>query len=371
MASSPTRGMEFDRLAVGVEAQRAVAELDAVGDFQIRLVGVRFVATWPVSAPSADGESAERSGARRPRLAGERRAIRRQQEERQARQAFRSISAFFRRRFAETAVAGTRLLTSIQPASAFFMARKSRQANRFCNGLRSKKAGWKVGMARISRAPVSKVNQRPRVLVMPSLMPSSACADGPPRQTNMSGSTKLDLAQDEGQAGLLLLRRRRAVAGRAPGHDVGDVDRRAVEADGRQHAVEQFAGAADEGQALDVLVAAGRFADEHHARFGLPSAKTSWVAVAFSAQPSKRSSVARKLIERLGALGGLARRQRGFVGGAKAAARRPPCGGGPRGAVVSRSRGTHAAELRSRRAPLQAAVWAARRPQSGRPAVRR
>jgi hypothetical protein len=40
-------------------------------------------------------------------------------------------------------------------ANAFFSARKSRQANRFCNGLRSKKAGWNVAKARISRRPVS------------------------------------------------------------------------------------------------------------------------------------------------------------------------------------------------------------------------
>ena len=42
-------------------------------------------------------------------------------------------------------------------------------------------------MARISRVPVSKGNQRPRIRVMPSLVPSSVCIDGPPRQTRMSG----------------------------------------------------------------------------------------------------------------------------------------------------------------------------------------
>ena len=44
-------------------------------------------------------------------------------------------------------------------------------------------------MARISRVPVWKVNQRPRVLVIPSLVPSSVCVDGSPRQTSTSGST--------------------------------------------------------------------------------------------------------------------------------------------------------------------------------------
>jgi AGZA family xanthine/uracil permease-like MFS transporter len=42
-----------------------------------------------------------------------------------------------------------------QASSAFLSATKSRQANRFCNGLRNRKAGWKVASARISRRPVS------------------------------------------------------------------------------------------------------------------------------------------------------------------------------------------------------------------------
>ena len=41
---------------------------------------------------------------------------------------------------------------------------------------------------------------------------------------------------------------------------------RAVEPDRRKHAVEQLPGTADEGEPLDVFVAAGRLADEHHAR---------------------------------------------------------------------------------------------------------
>ena len=62
------------------------------------------------------------------------------------------------------------------------------------------------------------------------------------------GIGQLDLARDERAAGGRLLRRRRAVAGRPPGHDVGDVDLRPVEADRGEHAVEQLAGAADERQ---------------------------------------------------------------------------------------------------------------------------
>ena len=54
------------------------------------------------------------------------------------------------------------------------------------------------------------------------------------------GVGKLDLARDEGPAGGGLLRRRRAVSGRPPGHDVGDIDRCPVEADGGKHPVEQL-----------------------------------------------------------------------------------------------------------------------------------
>ena len=79
----------------------------------------------------------------------------------------------------------------------------------------------------------------------------------------MSGIGKLDLAADEGQADRGFLRRRRAVAGRPPRHDIGDIDAGTIEPDRGQHQIEQFAGAADKGPADDVLVVAGRFADEH------------------------------------------------------------------------------------------------------------
>src|SRR3546814_8194697 len=49
--------------------------------------------------------------------------------------------------------------------------------------------------------------------------------------------------------------------------DLGDIDPPAVEADGRQHAVEQLPGGTDEGLALAVLLAARRLADDHDAGF--------------------------------------------------------------------------------------------------------
>src|SRR5262245_21883370 len=74
---------------------------------------------------------------------------------------------------------------------------------------------------------------------------------------------ELDLAQREGEADLAFLWRRRAIAGRAPRNDVGDVGGGAVEVDRRHHQVEQLAGASDERQSLEVLLTARRLADEH------------------------------------------------------------------------------------------------------------
>ena len=128
------------------------------------------------------------------------------------------------------------------------------------------------------------------------------------------GIGELDLPQNERQADLRLLRRRRAISGWPPRNDVGDIDRRAVEADRRQHAVEQFAGAADERQALDVFVTARGFADEHHACF--------WVAVGedkLTGGCLQRAAVefienATKLLECFCAFCRCARGQRGFIG---------------------------------------------------------
>src|SRR2546423_1648959 len=77
---------------------------------------------------------------------------------------------------------------------------------------------------------------------------------------------ELDLPLDERQADLTLLRRRRAIAGRAPWNDIGNIGAGTVEADSRHHQVEQLSGASDKGQAFEVLLTAGRLADEHDAR---------------------------------------------------------------------------------------------------------
>ena len=68
-----------------------------------------------------------------------------------------------------------------------------------------------------------------------------------------------------------LLRRRCAVAGRPPRHNVRDVDLRAIKPDGLHHQVEQFSRTADKRQAGDIFVAPRRLADEHDAPL--------WIAV--------------------------------------------------------------------------------------------
>ena len=170
------------------------------------------------------------------------------------------------------------------------------------------------------------------------------------------GIGKLDLPQNERQADLRFLRRRRAIAGRPPRHDVGDVDRRAVEADRRQHAVEQFAGAADERQALDVLVAAGCFADEHHARLRVAVGEDKLAGGCLQRAAVEFIENGAQLLECFCAFCRRARRQCGFIG-------RGRRGAGRRGLGLECRRRCRACRAGGRRA-------AARPSQSDRPVLR-
>ena len=107
---------------------------------------------------------------------------------------------------------------------------------------------------------------------MPSVAPVSCLAAALPRKTRIFGLKKLDLALDERLADLHLFRRRRAVAGRAPEDEIGDVDIGLGQVDGGEHAVEKLARAADERLALDILVLSRRLSDQHEAR-GLRAAR--------------------------------------------------------------------------------------------------
>ena len=101
---------------------------------------------------------------------------------------------------------------------------------------------------------------------MPSRVAEQGLRRGIAERHQHVGIDQFDLALDEGQADLGLLRRRRAVAGRPPGNHIGDVGAAAVEPDRRDHAVQQLARAADERQPLEVFLASGGLADEHDAR---------------------------------------------------------------------------------------------------------
>src|SRR5215472_18768224 len=77
--------------------------------------------------------------------------------------------------------------------------------------------------------------------------------------------SELDLPANEGQANGGFLRGRRAIAGRPPRHDIGDVRSCPVETDGGDHAVEQLAGPSDEWAAGNIFIVTRRLAYEHDA----------------------------------------------------------------------------------------------------------
>ncbi len=123
---------------------------------------------------------------------------------------------------------------------------------------------WPI--ARITRVPVSYSNQLAAGLHDALARRQQGLGRGIAERDQHVRIHQFDLALDERQADLRLLRRRRAVAGRPPGNDIGDVGVAAVEPDRGDHPVQQFARTADERQALEVLLAPGSLADEHDPR---------------------------------------------------------------------------------------------------------
>ena len=67
----------------------------------------------------------------------------------------------------------------------------------------------------------------------------------------------------KGKADGGFLRGRLAITGRAPVHDIRNVNILPGQSDRGEHPVQQLAGATNKGQALAVLVGARRLADEH------------------------------------------------------------------------------------------------------------
>ncbi len=132
---------------------------------------------------------------------------------------------------------------------------------------------------------------------------------------------QLDLAQRERQADRQFLRRRRAVAGRPPGHDIGDIGIGAGEPDRRHDAIEELAGAAHERQPLDILVAAGRLAHEHHARLRIAVGKNQPRGGRSQGAAGEAVQDRSELVEGLGVFRLLARRHDGAVGRQRAGRR--------------------------------------------------
>jgi hypothetical protein len=101
---------------------------------------------------------------------------------------------------------------------------------------------------------------------------------------------QLDLALHERLADGDLLRGGVAVAGRAPGHEIGDIDMAAVETDRRQHPVEKLAERPMKGFPTRSSSAPGISPTSITRPSGFPSAKTRFLALVLKAQPSKAAS---------------------------------------------------------------------------------
>lgn len=78
---------------------------------------------------------------------------------------------------------------------------------------------------------------------------------------------------------------RSAIFGRTALDHIADVNVVALEAHGFNHLSEQFSGATDEGQALDVFVAAGPFPDEDKLRLSAAAAENNLVALLAKTAP--------------------------------------------------------------------------------------
>ena len=108
---------------------------------------------------------------------------------------------------------------------------------------------------------------------------------------------------------------------RAPGHDVGDVDLRAVEPDRAEHAVEQLARTPREGPALPVLLGARRLADRHDPARGIAVREGEARRRVLQAAALEGFEHGLQLVEAAGLGGGLAGRARREL---RRQRRRPP-----------------------------------------------
>ncbi len=145
----------------------------------------------------------------------------------------------------------------------------SSQTSRLAGGLRSRYAGWNVG---IRVAPWNS-NSRPRSLVIGSRAAQQALRRELAERDDHARADDLDLAEQERLAGRHLVRLGIAIARRAALDHVGDVDLLAGQADRLDDLRQQLPGAADEGLALLVFVLARRLAHEHQPRLRMADAE--------------------------------------------------------------------------------------------------
>src|ERR1035437_1014161 len=127
------------------------------------------------------------------------------------------------------------------------------------------------------------VNHLPRISVTPSLWPVGA-RGGAAESADDLGADRQELPVEELAADLHFIRFRGAILRRTALHHVGDVNILAEELDAFllrrvfDHLGEQLSGAADEGDALRVLIGAGAFADEDQRGLWIANAEDDLIA---------------------------------------------------------------------------------------------
>ena len=145
---------------------------------------------------------------------------------------------------------------------------------------------------------------RPRSAASGLLPPSKYVAAVAPSATITSGWIASIWRKRNGDAGVGLDRLGNPILRRSAFDDVRDVDLIAAQAHGVDHVVEQLAGAADERQALRVLIGARTFADEHQPRVRVAVAEDNGVAALVKRAARARAHVVANRLQGGGAIFG-------------------------------------------------------------------
>ena len=132
-----------------------------------------------------------------------------------------------------------------------------------------------------------KSNQLPRNREIGSFVFSSACAATPPRHTIAFGAITSSCRYRIRRARRDLVVLGLAIFRRAALHDVADVDVFALQAHRFDHLREQFPGAPDKRQSLNVFIVSRAFADKHEFGARIPCAEDNLVSLLV--QPAARA----------------------------------------------------------------------------------